>query len=344
VKIKEIDIKYKPKHLDKRFLFLSIGAILLNVIVFLFCSAVHAVDFFLAGAIFLIVADAVFVVFAMKYFKNLDKIITAGQNGESADFGSEKVPESLNTLNDIIRVNNSRVKAAVEEAVKNERTKTELITNVSHDLKTPLTSIISYVELLKGEKLGNEQAKQYVDILGEKANSLKKLIENLVEASKVSAGNVKLNKTVINLKELVLQAEIEYQAEFENRNLDLRFNENCDAVNVFADGTQTYRVLENLLSNAKKYSSPGTRVYSSIRKDGNFGVFEIKNISSEPLDISPQELTERFVRGDASRGKEDGNGLGLSIAKELCALQNGRLEITIDGDLFKAEVYLPLQE
>lgn len=342
--IREVGLKYKPQTLSKEFLLLAIVIILLNVFIFAIAGVIHDSDDYLAGAIILVSIDVIVVGFVMKYFKCFDKILTAGKNGESADLDGEKVPESLAALNDILRVNNSRVNAAVEEAVKNERTKTELITNVSHDLKTPLTSIISYVELLKGEELNNEQAKQYVEILGEKSNSLKILIENLVEASKVSAGNVKINSTVLNLKELVLQAEIEYQAEFERRNLDLRFDENCEAVYIFADGIQTYRVLENLLSNAKKYSAQGTRVYSSIRKEGGCGVFEIKNISSEPLNISARELTERFVRGDASRGREDGNGLGLSIAKELCLLQNGRLEITIDGDLFKAEVYLPLNE
>ena len=162
-----------------------------------------------------------------------------------------------------------------------------------------------------------------------------------MEASKVSTGNVKLNKTILNLKELAVQAVVEYSPEFESRNLDLRFNEEGEAVNILADGPHTYRILENLLSNAKKYSAPGSRVYVRVYKQGKNGVFEIKNISKAPLDISPEELTERFVRGDASRGEEEGNGLGLSIAKELCSLQGGKLVISIDGDLFKATVILP---
>lgn len=343
-KLKTADLKYRPEHVEKRFFILSCGAIILNLLFFINCPIIQELNLFIVGTLFLIIVDVGLVVFSWKYFKNLDKIITSGKDGGSADFGSEKVPESLNALNDIIRVNNSRVKSAVEAAVKNERTKAELITNVSHDLKTPLTSIVTFVELLKARNIEDEQAREYLEILGEKSNNLKHLIENLVEASKVSSGNVKLNRTMLNLKEMALQAIVEFQSEFEQRKLDLRFNENCEDVKVFADGQQTYRILENLLSNAKKYSAEGTRVYTSIRKENDCGVFEIKNISSEPLDISAQELTERFVRGDASRGKEEGNGLGLSIAKDLCEMQNGRLILTIDGDLFKAEVYLPLRE
>ena len=172
-------------------------------------------------------------------------------------------------------------------------------------------------------------------VIDEKANRLKRLIEDLIEASKVSTGNVVLNKTKINLNELATQAIVEYTDDFEKSDLELIFDESAAKHIVFADGTKVYRVFENLLSNAKKYSARGSRVYARLYSQNGFGCFEIKNISKEALNISAEELTERFVRGDKSRTQE-GNGLGLSIAKELCRLNGGQLVISIDGDLFKS--------
>ncbi len=341
-KIKNIQFRYKPKHFRRKIIIAASVLLVVNAFIPWFFSVL--VNDFTPGffySVLLAVVGIAAVWFLRKYVVNLDKIIDASQKRESVDFGNEKVPESLSILNNSLKISNEEVSAAVEKAVKNERTKTELITNVSHDLKTPLTSIISYVDLLKSCKINDDDAKKYIGIIDEKSANLKVLIENLIEASKVSAGNVKLNRAAINLKELVIQGLVEYSPEFENRNLDLRFNENCEPVTVFADGQQTYRIIENLLSNAKKYSAPNTRVYALIKEENGFGIFEIKNMSNAPLDISPEELTERFVRGDASRGEEEGNGLGLSIAKELCLIQGGKLEISIDGDLFKATVYLP---
>lgn len=331
-------IKYKPGCFGKNKYRIFLAAVLLFNII----SVLLAVNFrtWPLWACCLAVMD-ICAFCTARIFKNLDKVIVAAQKRTCAEFGGERVPEFIETLNDSLRVTNAEMQQAVAEAVKNERTKAELITNVSHDLKTPLTSIISYVDLLKKCDIKDEDAVKYINVLDEKSQNLKSLIENLVEASKVSTGNVKLNKTILNLKELAVQAVVEYSPEFESRNLDLRFNEEGEAVNILADGPHTYRILENLLSNAKKYSAPGSRVYVRVYKQGKNGVFEIKNISKAPLDISPEELTERFVRGDASRGEEEGNGLGLSIAKELCSLQGGKLVISIDGDLFKATVILP---
>ena len=177
-------------------------------------------------------------------------------------------------------------------------------------------------------------------VIAEKSGKLKRLIEDLIEASKISSGNVTINKTKLNLNELAAQAIVEEASEFEKRDLQLIFEEPAQKHIAFADGTKIYRVLENLLSNAKKYSAPGSRIYARLYSGTDCEYFEIKNISKEQLNISAQELTERFVRGDKSRN-EDGNGLGLSIATELCRLNGGELILSIDGDLFKATVKIP---
>ncbi len=336
---------YKMGYLKVKFLILAILFILFNAVM-LFLGYIHLLDGWegLGVIIFIItaLADIGVMFFVAKYMKFLDKVIVAATQRKSADFGFERVPESLNTLNEALKITKDEMSKAVENAIKNERTKTELITNVSHDLKTPLTSMISYVDLLKKCDINDEDAIKYIDVLSDKSQNLKKLIENLIEASKTSSGNIKINKAYLNLKELVAQATAEFLSDFESRELDLKFKEDSEDIRIFADGQHTYRVLENLLSNAKKYSAKGTRVYASIRREGKYGVFELKNISKDPLNISADELTERFVRGDASRGTEEGNGLGLSIAKQLCSLQGGELKLTIDGDLFKATVYLPI--
>ena len=342
---KKSSLKYKPNHIRRRFFVLTCAYVVFNfIMIFIYSANIEYgndgwafIDFLLILAVNIAV-----LIFAGRYLKNLDKIISAAKERKIISFYGEKIPPSLETLNECLKVTNEEMNAAVENAVKNERTKTELITNVSHDLKTPLTSVISYVDLLKKCDIQDEDALRYIAVLEEKSANLKNLIENLVEASKVSSGNIKLNQTVLSLKELAIQALVESAPEFESRGLELVFDENCEPITIFADGQQTYRVIENLLSNAKKYSAHGTRVYASIRRENSQGIFEIKNISKAPLNISPQELTERFVRGDSSRGTEEGNGLGLSIAKELCSLQNGQLEISIDGDLFKATVRLPI--
>ena len=256
------------------------------------------------------------------------------------DIDIAKLPQCLKTLADSLDEKNAALQEAVIKAVKDERTKTELITNVSHDLKTPLTSVINYIDLLKKCEIRDETAVKYMGVIDEKANRLKRLIEDLIEASKVSTGNVVLHKTKINLNELATQAIVEYADDFEKNGLDLIFDETAQKHIVFADGTKIFRVFENLLSNAKKYSAPGSRVYARLYSDQENGYFEIKNISKDPLNISAEELMERFVRGDKSRS-EEGNGLGLSIAKELCSLNGGGLTISIDGDLFKATVRLP---
>jgi signal transduction histidine kinase len=235
----------------------------------------------------------------------------------------------------------SGMRKAVSEAVKGERMKTELITNVSHDLKTPLTSIVSYIDLLKSEELDNEKAEEYVEILEEKAARLKQLVEDLVEASKASSGNLQVNAEKVDLHELVMQACGEYEEKVAEAGLDIRINAEAGNIFVKADGRHMWRIVENLLTNTIKYSMSQSRVYVNLATGSEYGSLTIKNVSASPLDMPPEQLTERFVRGDASRTTE-GSGLGLSIAQSLTTLQGGRFKIDIDGDLFKVNVELPL--
>ena len=223
---------------------------------------------------------------------------------------------------------------AIEEGLRSERLKTELITNVSHDIKTPLTSIINYVDLLKKEDLQNEKIKEYVEILDRKSQRLKKLTEDLVEASKVSSGNVQLKIEEINLKELLNQTIGEFKDRFEEKMLQFEINMPKEEIKIQADNRYFYRIIENIFSNVTKYALENSRVYIDIIKNGSKMEMSVKNISKEKLNISSEELMQRFVRGDKSRYTE-GSGLGLSIAKSLTELQGGKFNIYIDGDLFK---------
>ena len=226
---------------------------------------------------------------------------------------------------------------AIEQSLKSERLKTELITNVSHDIKTPLTSIINYVDLLKKEDIQNAQIEQYIAVLDKKSQRLKKLIEDLVEASKVSSGNVKLNMEVINLKELLNQTIGEFEDKLEKKNLKIEMNLPNENILIKADNRYLYRVIENVFSNISKYALEGSRVYIKLEKQKEEVFLEFKNISKDKLNISAEELMQRFVRGDKSRYTE-GSGLGLSIAESLTELQGGKFKIDIDGDLFKVEI------
>ena len=239
-------------------------------------------------------------------------------------------------------LNNLRggIQHAVEEQMKSERMKTELITNVSHDIKTPLTSIVSYVDLLKKEPMPTDQAKEYLDVLDRQAARLKKLIEDLVEASKASTGSLTVNFQPTDVNVLLSQSAGEYQEKLAARDLTLILTPAEEAPMISADGQLLWRVFENLLSNALKYAMPGTRVYLSCETTDQAVVIAFRNISASPLNISAEELMDRFVRGDASRNTE-GSGLGLAIARDLTQLQRGTFALTIDGDLFKATLTFP---
>ena len=233
------------------------------------------------------------------------------------------------------------VQRAVDERLRSERMKTELITNVSHDIKTPLTSIVNYVDLLKKEDIDNPKAQEYLEVLDRQSKRLKKLTEDLVEASKASSGVIPVDCQPTNVNVLLSQLEGEYEERLQKAELTMIVHPAAGDPVVLADGKLLSRVMDNLMNNIGKYAMPGTRVYAAAAADEKESTISIKNVSRNELNVSADELMERFVRGDSSRHTE-GSGLGLSIAKSLVELQGGRFELSIDGDLFRADISLPL--
>ncbi len=236
--------------------------------------------------------------------------------------------DALNGIGDGMRI-------AVEERMKSERMKTDLIANVSHDLKTPLTSIVNYVDLLQKEELGNDTAKGYVEVLSRQAQRLKKLTTDIVDASKASSGAISVSLTPTDVKEILHQSLAEYAERLAAADVTPVVRIADGLPSILADGRLAWRVMDNLLNNALKYALPGTRLYCDAAMQGGRVSLTLKNISREPIGVPAAELTERFVRGDSARTSE-GSGLGLSIAKSLMELQKGELKIDADGDLFKA--------
>lgn len=268
----------------------------------------------------------------------LRKLQAAGERVAAGDISTKletkglfwdfkKHGENLNQISDGIGL-------AVEERMKSERMKTELITNVSHDIKTPLTSIINYVDLISKEDIKDAKLVEYVEVLDRQSHRLKKLIEDLVEASKAATGNLEVNLTPCEVGVLLTQTLGEYEQKLEDGNLQLITKQPENPVTIMADGRHLWRVFDNLMNNICKYAQPDTRVYLSVEEKNGRVQIAFKNISKYELDISSDELMERFVRGDESRNTE-GNGLGLSIAKSLTELQNGTMTLSVDGDLFK---------
>ena len=260
----------------------------------------------------------------LEYEINLDEL-----KGDNKAMG-----EAINTISEGLH-------HAVDGSMKNERLKADLITNVSHDIKTPLTSIINYVDLLKREKLENERVKGYIRVLDLKSQRLKQLTEDLVEASKISSGNITLQMSRLNFVELVYQTAGEFNERFEARGLTAVTKLPREPVVILADGRRIWRVIDNLYNNAAKYAMENTRVYVDMEVTGSRVAFSIKNISEQPLNIDASELTERFIRGDVSRSTE-GSGLGLSIAQNLTTLMGGTFDVYLDGDLFKVTVTFPV--
>ncbi len=252
-----------------------------------------------------------------------------------------RMPRELKELADDLNNISAGLNRALEEQIKSERFKAELITNVSHDLKTPLTSLISYVDLLRNTEQTDPRALEYIEVLDRKSQRLKKLTADLVEASKASTGAIRVEKEKIGLLQLVDQAMAEWSDRLEASHLTPVVTRPREEIWITADGRHLWRVLDNLLSNCTKYSLEGTRVYLDIVREESQASVSIKNVSRDALNIPPEQLMERFVRGDESRSTE-GSGLGLSIARSLTELQGGTFQLSVDGDLFKAVITLPL--
>ena len=316
------------------------GYVLLSVV--LINEAFYASDLYLLLYLLLSAAGALLL---CRYAVGFDRLRRGAQKLAAGELAcrveTKGMPRGVRALaEDLGRVSEG-AQRALEERMKSERMKTDLITNVSHDLKTPLTSIVNYVELLKKEELHNETAAGYVAVLDRQAQRLKKLTEDVVEASKASSGAINVRLAQLDAAELIRQCAAEYGERFAAAQLTPVLRLPDGPLLVRADGRLLWRVFDNLLGNAVKYAMPGTRVYFDAEAQHNEALLSVRNISREPLEKSGDELMERFVRGDASR-RAEGSGLGLSIAGSLMALQGGTLAVLPDGDLFRADVRLPL--
>ena len=322
--------------LAKRIIILAIVCIAVNV--FMIIYAIEEYNAFI-GILAPIITIAGFTYYMLKKLSYLSYIMDGTQRIKNGDIHHKLQligEDNFTTLADNINNIRDGLDKAIDSQLRSERMKSELITNVSHDLKTPLTSIINYVELIKKEEnISPEYLKDYINVLDSKSKRLKVLIEDLFEASKASSGNIELNMEKIDLIQLLRQSIGELEEKLSEANLDLKINVPEDKVYVRADGRRLYRVLENLLSNISKYSLPNTRVYIDITEVEGRVKLIMKNISSYELNFDPEEIMERFKRADDSRNTE-GSGLGLAIARDLIKLQGGEFAIDIDGDLFKS--------
>lgn len=289
----------------------------------------------------LLIVDAAAVIFIIRKADGLDLIMDGLKKISDGELQYKIKTDTLTGKQKVMAeyINNigGGLDAAVENSLKKERMQTELITNVSHDLKTPLTSIINYVDLMKRENPTDPKIQEYLRILDEKSQRLKVLTEDVVEASKASTGNIKLEMNDIDFVEMVQQVIGEFEEKFQEKNLTMMVHFTDEPSIIYADGQRMWRVLENVFGNVVKYAMEGTRVYAEISNRNKKVTFSLKNISAQPLNISADELTERFIRGDVARNTER-SGLGLSIAKSLTELQGGEFKLYLDGDLFKVMI------
>ena len=320
---------------------LCIAVLLIELFAFPFFGYYNAPSY----VVFILIVDLTLSVLVITAAISLKKLQKGGEALASGDLSYhtdtkgmfwdlKKHGENLNSIANGMAI-------AVEDRMKSERMKTELITNVSHDIKTPLTSIINYADLISKEPCDNENIREYTQVLLRQSERLKRLIEDLVEASKASTGNLEVQLSPCDASVFLTQAGGEYEERMQAAGLELIVSHPEEEIRILADGRRMQRIFDNLMNNILKYAQPGTRVYLTLEKIGRQAVITFRNTSKEALNISPDELMERFTRGDSSRSTE-GNGLGLSIAKSLAELQNGSLQVFIDGDLFKALLAFPV--
>ena len=313
---------------------------------YLLINALLSYRFFTRGGflvfLLLIAVNGGALYFLLNMIRQMRTLSAAGQAMANGDLGycvdtsdmKREFREHGENLNSIGR----GMAIAVNERMKSERFKTELITNVSHDLKTPLTSIVTYIDLLQKEDIQDEKAKEYIDTIARQSKKLKKLTEDLIDASKASSGALNVNMERVNISELLRQSSAEYGERMEAVNITPVVNMPEEDIYVRADGRLLWRVVENLLQNICKHGMPGTRAYLEARTENGRAVVSFKNISQQQLNIPVEELLERFVQGDESRSR-GGSGLGLSIAESLTELMKGKLKLSLDGDLFKVEMW-----
>jgi len=316
----------------EKFILAALGV---NFLAITICSSIWGFGI-ITGAIYSVILYGLIKKKFGKVLEDYNKLETITEDIANGDFGS--VPEEdlgvFNPIKENLENIEKGFSAAVSEEVKSQKMKTELITNVSHDLKTPLTSIITYVDLLKKEGITEEERQKYLDTIDKKSNRLKFLIEDLFEVSKATSGNVKMNPMKVDVVSLIKQTLVELEDKLNAAHLEVKGNFPEEKVILELDSMRTFRIFSNLISNISKYSMPYTRVYINVKRDAENTEIEFKNISAEELNCDVENLTERFVRGDKSRNTE-GSGLGLAIAKSFTELQDGKMKVSSDGDLFK---------
>ena len=292
------------------------------------------------GSVFIMLLPLIGITYSLKKSIEIIKVNEAIKKSEDGNIKYEIKdqcsPEVRELLNNISKIKEG-YSIAVEDALKNEKLKTELISNVSHDLKTPLTSIITYIDLLKNDNITDEERKSYIDTIDNKSQRLKFLIEDLFEVSKATSGNIKLNPVNVDIIELIRQIEIELSDKLDNAKVVVKNNFPDNKIFLNLDSQKTFRIFENLLNNVAKYSMEGSRVYVDITENEQDVTINIKNMSAVEIDYKSDEIIERFQRGDKSRNTE-GSGLGLAIVKSFVEAQGGIFKVEIDGDLFKSVV------
>lgn len=338
--IKSLISKHNKKSLNKKLAYTLCFGLILQCILLFILFATFDYNFIIIFILYIII-NIIFYIFIFKtVYKKFDYIEYISKEVESIKEGSldcklqVKGNDQITLLAKNINNMSEGLTKAVDNAIKSEKMKTELITNVSHDLKTPLTSIINYVDMLKSPNIDEDTRKDYLSILDKKSKRLKTLVEEIFEASKLSSGEIEFNLEKTDIKELLIQSIVELEDKIQESRLDFIVDTPEEEVFTLIDGKRTWRAFENLITNILKYSAPNSRVYIDLTLENNNIYITFKNISNYRLNLKPEEFLERFRRGDSSRNTE-GSGLGLSITQSIIENQNGNMQLSIDGDLFK---------